>query len=292
MKSKCGKLKYSFYIFVVIILFSSVSVGNEVNEIPAIYKALMDRLVQDGFDISFLSRLFSDERAIFNPSTLRIYIGRKEDPERYQKFLTKESILSAKRFLRQNLKILRRMERQFQVEKEVVVAILLVESRFGENIGRHRVIPTLASIALMDLPENIEQIYYNHYQQDGELSLDEIAQFAKRRAEWAYKELKCFFNIIREEDIDPLEIYGSYAGAIGMAQFVPSSYLLYAKAQKGLANWLLNKEEAIFSIGNYLRSHGWKKNLSLAKKKRLLWHYNNSEPYIETVIKIAQKIKS
>jgi len=56
----------------------------------------------------------------------------------------------------------------------------------------------------------------------------------KRRARWAYEELKCFLKIVQYEKIDPLEVYGSYAGALGMPQFIPSSYLTYAHSKKGL----------------------------------------------------------
>jgi membrane-bound lytic murein transglycosylase B len=119
-----------------------------------------------------------------------------------------------------------------------------------------------------------------------------VEGFAKRKAGWAYDELKCFLNIIQQEKIDPLEVYGSYAGALGMAQFIPSSYLAYAQSKKGLENWLLNKEEAISSIGNYLKFHGWKKNLSIEKKKQVLWYYNHSEPYVETILQLAQRLKN
>jgi membrane-bound lytic murein transglycosylase B len=114
---------------------------------------------------------------------------------------------------------------------------------------------------------------------------------AKKKANWAYQELKCFLRIIRDEKIDPLEIYGSPAGALGMAQFIPSSYLAYAQKRKGFENWLLSKDEAIFSIGNYLRSHGWKKNLPTQKKKQILWHYNRSDPYGETVLQLSQRLR-
>ncbi len=76
-----------------------------------------------------------------------------------------------------------------------------------------------------------------------------------------------------------------------MAQFVPSSYLTFAWSKKGFENWLRSMEEAIFSIGNYLKSNGWKRTLSLQRKKGVLWHYNHSEPYVETVMKVAQKLR-
>lgn len=280
-----------FFGIILFIVFSSIAYASDSNQPPLFYQPLIQRLSLDGFEVEFLSKLFSDPRAEFNPSVLTIYINAKEDPERYQKFLTPESILLAKKFLRQNLTILKKMERRFQVEKEVVVAILLVESRFGENMGKYRVIPTLASMALMDSPENLQKIYQNLRKNDPDLSYEQVESFAKRRAEWAYHELDCFLRIIRQEEIDPLEIYGSYAGAVGMAQFIPSSYLTHALSKKGFESWLLSKEDSINSIGNYLKSHGWKRNLSIEKKKQLIWYYNRSEPYVETILKVAQKIR-
>jgi membrane-bound lytic murein transglycosylase B len=103
--------------------------------------------------------------------------------------------------------------------------------------------------------------------------------------------LKCFLTIIRDEKLDPLEVKGSYAGALGMPQFIPSSYLAFATSQKGFENWLSSKEEAILSIANYLNIHGWKKRTSMEKKKKVLWYYNHSEPYIETILQVANRIK-
>jgi membrane-bound lytic murein transglycosylase B len=177
------------------------------------------------------------------------------------------------------------------VEKEVVVAILLVESGFGENIGRYQVIPSLTSMALIDSEENLRENYLALREIDPELSYEWMKDRAKRKAAWAYHELKCFLKIIRHEETDPLEIKGSSAAALGMAQFIPSSYLTYAVSQKGLKSWLLDSKEAIFSIGNYLSSHGWKKNLSGDRKRKILWYYNRSEPYVTTILRIARKIR-
>jgi membrane-bound lytic murein transglycosylase B len=76
-----------------------------------------------------------------------------------------------------------------------------------------------------------------------------------------------------------------------MPQFIPSSYVAFAISEKNLGSWLLSKEEAILSIGNYLKSHGWKKDFSIQKKRKILWYYNHSEPYVETILRLAQKIK-
>lgn len=292
MMIKCGPThKKPYWILVLVIFFSSMAYGDEANEISLFYQTLIHRLSQEGFDFEFLSKLLTDPRAGFIPELTTISFISRENPELYVQFLSQESILLSKKFLRQNHNILKQMEKEFHVEKEVIVAILLVESRFGENIGKFRVIPTLASMALMDSPENLRKNYLGLQEIDPELSYEWIEGLAKRKAKWAYHELKCFLKIIRHEEIDPLEVYGSYAGALGMPQFIPSSYLAYAVSKKSFGRWLLSKEEAIFSIGNYLKSHGWKKNLSIKKKQQILWYYNRSGPYIETILHIAQKIR-
>jgi membrane-bound lytic murein transglycosylase B len=284
-------MKTFFLILTLLIFFSSMAYGDEANEIPSYYQTLIHRLSQEGFDLEFLSKLLTDTRAEFIPELTTISLISRETQDFYVQFLNPELIMLSKKFLRQNLKLLKQMEKEFHVEKEVIVAILLVESRFGENVGKYRVIPTLASMALVDSPENLQKNYLILREMDPELSYEWIEGLAKRKARWAYHELKCFLKIIRHEEIDPLEVYGSYAGALGMAQFIPSSYLAYAVSKNSFGRWLVSKEEAIFSIGNYLKSHGWKRNLSIKKKKQILWYYNRSEPYGETILQVAKSIR-
>ena len=274
------------------LLFLSQGPGQTLSDVPPIYQSLVSRLSQDGFDAGFLSRLLMDSRSEPIPSAMTIPLTTKEVPEIYEQFLTPEAIFLAKKFLQENSIILNECEMRFSVDKEVVTAILLVESRFGENIGKFRVLPTLASMAVMDSPENVEANYSALRVADPEMTYDRVQGMAKKRAGWAYQELKSFLRIVLRENVDPLEIRGSYAGAVGMAQFVPSSYLSYAESRNGFEKWLTSKEDAVFSIGNYLKSHGWNKNLPLEKKRRVLWYYNHSKPYIETVLLVAQKIKN
>jgi membrane-bound lytic murein transglycosylase B len=225
-------LKRSLPLLLILAFLNSMAYSQELMEIPPVYQPLLSRLSREGFEFNFLSKIFIDPRAEIIPERMTLSLVSRETTELYQQFLTPESISLARTFLRWNRKLLRKMENKFHVEMEVVVAILLVESRFGENIGKHRVIPTLASMALISSPENLQKNYQSLREGNPDLSYEEVENLAKKRGEWAYHELKCFLNIIRHEKIDPLEVYGSYAGALGMPQFIPSSYLAYALNQK------------------------------------------------------------
>ncbi len=99
-------------ILAVLFLFPSVMCGNAAADIPANYQPLIERLSKDGFDSEFLSRLFKDERADIIPERMVVSLVSRENKELYAQFLTPESILFAKQFLRQNLKQLKEVERQ------------------------------------------------------------------------------------------------------------------------------------------------------------------------------------
>ncbi|RLB95854.1 MAG: protein MltB, partial [Deltaproteobacteria bacterium] len=93
-------------------------------------------------------------------------------------------------------------------------------------------------------------------------------------------------------DMETTRIKGSYAGAMGIAQFMPSN--AYALAKDGNGNGridLFEHADAIASIAYYLKYHGWKPGLSAKKQHRVILHYNNSTVYANTVLKVADKLK-
>ncbi len=148
-------------------------------------------------------------------------------------FVTDRQIDAGVEFLRQNASSLAEAEQQSGVPAEIIVAIIGIETRYGDNAGSFRVIDALSTLAF-DYP---------------------------RRREFFSKELEQFLILCREEKIDPLQPLGSYAGAMGIPQFMPSSFRKFAKDQDndGRRDIWRNNRDAIASVANYFINHGWVK---------------------------------
>lgn len=147
------------------------------------------------------------------------------------KFLTKTRIAAGMRYWENHAKYLRRAEIEFGVPAEVILGILGVETAYGRNTGSFRVVDALATIAF-----------------DG-----------PRRQEYFRDELKELLLLSQETGLDPLDIKGSYAGAMGLPQFMPSSYRRYAVDfdRDGKVDLANSPADAIGSIASYLSAHGW-----------------------------------
>ncbi|MCU0835987.1 MAG: lytic murein transglycosylase B [Chromatiaceae bacterium] len=200
---------------------------------------LKDRLVREhGFDRGELERIFSRiERQqwildFMNKPTARPSTTPTGAWDRYRaKFVTDANIASGLRFWRQYDAVLDRASARYGVPPEYIVAIIGVETRWGSYMGKHRVIDALATIAF-DYP---------------------------RRAEYFTGELESFLIMTRNEGLDPFRPVGSYAGAMGLGQFMPSSFLRYAVDFDGDGRRdLWNPVDAIGSVANYFAGHGWR----------------------------------
>lgn len=152
--------------------------------------------------------------------------------EGYRKiFITEDRISKGKEFLVEHKATFDRMEKQFGVPREVVAAIIGVETRYGKHKGNYRVIDALATLGF-DYPP---------------------------RSKFFRSELEQFFLLSREQGFDPVELKGSYAGAMGYGQFIPSSYRNFAIDfdGDGISDILSNPVDAIGSVANYFVKHKW-----------------------------------
>ena len=146
-------------------------------------------------------------------------------------FINDRHLAEGVRFFAQHGDALARAEREYGVPQEIIVAIVGIETFYGKNMGKWRVVDALATLAF-DYPP---------------------------RAEFFRSELEAYLLFARDADLDVLGVRGSYAGAIGIPQFMPGSYRRWAVDYDGdgVARLRSSPTDAIGSVANFLRSHGW-----------------------------------
>jgi len=208
----------------------------------------------------------------------------------YKGFLKEKVITRAHSYLRENTDLLENISSEYCVPKEIVVSILLVETRLGEFLGGKWAFNSLASMALCTDLETIRP----HLPK--KLVNPKNEAFARtvcrQKADWAYAELKALILYAYWNEFDPLSLPGSLYGAIGLCQFMPSNVLSYGvDADNDGRIDLFTKADALFSIANYLREHGWKCTMDKAGQVWVILDYNKSSIYANTVLAVAEKLK-
>ena len=183
-------------------------------------------------------------------------------------FLTHSRIEKGVEFWRHNREVLAEVEQKYGVPAEIIVAIIGVETLYGKHKGSYRVIDALSTLAF-DYP---------------------------KRQPFFTKELKHYLLLAREQGQDPLALMGSYAGAMGYGQFMPSSFREYAVDYDGdhFADIWNNEHDAIASVANYFVRHGWVAGDPIAFPAKVTAAFNSEvvrislKPYF-TVGQLQQK---
>ena len=201
---------------------------------------LIDELVSEqGFERQPLVALFAE--AEYKQSIIDAITRPAEKTlawHEYRKiFVTKKRSARGRVFAREYAAILERAEQEYGVPTQVIAAIIGVETYYGRQKGGYRVLDSLSTLAASDY----------------------------RRNNFFRNELKAFLILSRDEGQDPRAAVGSYAGAIGIPQFMPTSYQRYAvdfdgDGQRDLVN---SVADAIGSVGNYLAEHGWQRGAAV-----------------------------
>ncbi|MCG8333414.1 MAG: lytic murein transglycosylase [Proteobacteria bacterium] len=250
---------------------------------------LVKSLVSDRFEKGILNRIFFDRRLQKYPIVITRNVYNKENRRNYEDFYSAYSFKMADRFSRKWRTVLRKASEQFEVDKEVLVAILLVETGLGNVLGRFPVISVFSSIIVEHANKSREYASLQNLTEEQAYVLSRLTL----KAEWAYEELSALLMIAKTNNQSPFRFRGSFAGAFGIPQFLPSSYLKwgYDSDKNGTVNLFL-MPDAVYSTANYLKAHGWKKGLYRESNKEVIYKYNNSKIYVDTVLNIAKKIKT
>jgi len=255
-------------------------------------EALAARLIADGFDRARVEALLADKRVAINGTTLSHAIVYKEYKVDYDKFLLEERLARARAFLAANRGLLAEATARSGVPGEVIAAILMIESDFGAYRKLHPVLNVFVTLLWAAEPANFETVRSIVQKRLPDVSDDKVRERAKTKARWGYEQLTYLLRIAERERIDLPALEGSWAGAFGMPQFIPSSYWGYAVDGDGDGRAdLYTTADAVFSVGNYLKSFGWKDGLSEEKRRAVVRRYNNSELYAATVLGAAARLR-
>jgi membrane-bound lytic murein transglycosylase B len=208
---------------------------------PETQAFIAEMVVRHQFDRDQLEALFADARK--RDDILKAISRPAESKPWYEYrpiFMTQSRINGGVDFWRANSAILKKAEQTYAVDAAIIVAIIGVETRYGANTGSYRVIDALSTLAFEYPP----------------------------RAKFFRSELEQFLILAREEELDLREAKGSYAGAMGYGQFIPSSYRSYAVDfdADGSRDLWVSLEDIIGSVANYFQRHGWKLGQPVASR--------------------------
>lgn len=258
---------------------------------PGPFPGLVERLSAEGLDPDMLARIYGDERVFFDLSSATGYFGHRESKLNYSRFLTKGPISDAKRYLRGHSKSLKRVQKASGVDPEIIVAILLVESSLGNYTGKRRVLTTLSTLAVLSEPKRRDALWEEARKRDPKLSRKKFNAWCDRKSSWAFKELAALFTFCQAQELDPLKLTGSYAGALGFSQFMPSSAISHAADgnRDGRID-LYNHADAAASTARYLKNHGYEPVMLKKRLVEVLLTYNKSRPYVHTLIAVRSRL--
>jgi membrane-bound lytic murein transglycosylase B len=207
--------------------------------LPGIPEFVDDMVAKHRFDRAELEKAFAYAQhqpsvieAISRPAILKPWL------EYRAFFVNPERIKFGLEFWRRHEQTLTSAEREYGVPQEIIVAVIGVETVYGRDVGKYRVLDALTTLAF-DYP---------------------------RRADFFRNELENYLLLARDEQFDLLGVRGSYAGAIGIPQFMPSSHRRFAVDFNGnqKTNLLGEPADAIGSVANYLQNYGWVRNEPIA----------------------------
>lgn len=212
---------------------------------PLTVKEFIDKMVVvNHFDRQELLSLFAQTEYL--PEVIdRINKPFEEKPWDFYKnfFITPDRVENGAQYWRKHAATLTKVSKQYGVSPAVIVAIIGIETKYGQERGKFPELRTLATLSF-------------HY---------------PKRAVFFQNELENYLLLTREYHLSPLQLYGSYAGALGIPQFMPSTYRQYAVSYDGntSVNLWEDHEDAIASIAYYLQKAGWKANQPVAVKAHI-----------------------
>ncbi len=251
------------------------------------------RLVAHGLDPKYVESILADERmGKYDP--IFFSLSPREPKDIYHKRNNKTEVTRALNFYLNHADEFSRASKEFNVPESVILSILQVETHCGSFTGNKRVLPALLRLASAADSENISANYQQKSAADRTISLDDVQARAEWLEETFFPHAVATIVFANKHNLNPLEVRGSGAGAIGLAQFLPGNVFLHGVDgdQDGTVD-PFSVADAIPSVAAYLRNHGWHSLLIPNDQKRqVIADYNRSTPYIDLVLSLASRLEA
>lgn len=208
-----------------------------------------------------------------------------------------EAVRETQSFVRANQKSFDVASEKYGVPANVISALLWIETRHGDNMGKFHINSVYLHLMQADQKRNrvlLTKLAFEKNKKENRFSKKELrklmAERTKKKANWAREQILAMASIRKKKHLDITSLRGSYAGAFGLSQFIPSSYLEYAKPVKpgGVAK-LTEAPDAIMSVAYYLHRSGWK-NAQPDSHVEALMKYNNSRDYADSILEISRQV--
>jgi membrane-bound lytic murein transglycosylase B len=261
--------------------------GTGFGERAEVQNFIQEVSARDDFDSRYLTTLFDQvqPRPVFVKSTKKSAEVTMTWPRYRAIFMTQGRVDKGVAFWHSHEAAFAKAQQEYGVEPPVILGILGVETDYGKYLGKYRVMDALSALA------------FNY----------------RRRSAFFQEELEQYLLLTRDLHKDPLSLYGSYAGAVGLPQFMPDSYRKLAVSEEGKAPDLwYNADDAILSIANYFHHKGWVYNQITAVRVdyptaltsrfgdeywllypnfNVIKRYNDSNFYAMTVYQLGEAIR-
>lgn len=294
-KNRAGKIQRPLLTLIfagVMLVFILPSVCSAAALKASNFMSLQEMLIKDGFDRDHIQRIYRQPEVVFEISSVSRFFAHREASLNYDQFASRRSIKKARKYMRKHKTDLERVEKDYGVAKEVITAIILVETQLGTVMGNRSVLNTLSTFAALSDPQ-IRDMAWEKATKPTQRTQADFEKWSKRKSRWAYAELKAFLKYTSKEEINPTDVKGSIAGAMGISQFMPSNILPYARDgnNDGRIN-LYNHADAIASIASYLKNYGWHPGIDPEKAYKVVFRYNHSKYYVNIILKIAKRLES
>ena len=256
--------------FIIFLVFSIITRAQSLSDDLA-YQTVSDHLQGSNIPEAYIREAFTHDDLTIHKEIAEKFARpyEKKTWKVYRKIFVKDSrIVAGAKFYKENIELLKAVSSEYKVDPFIIVTIAGIESNYGSHHSQYSVFNSLYS-QIHDMP---------------------------KRAKWASKELAEFIKYCYNDQLDPQEIGGSYAGAFGFGQFIPSSFNNFSVDfnEDGVRqpyDW----PDVLASIANYLRRNGYKPNSNNYDRDGDIWKsiyaYNHANNYVMAVLELRNEIK-